>query len=181
MLTDSFQITNPPDLQLYSAANTASCIGCTNGSFDISMLGGFPPYTVTWLPATGILSGNQIQNLAAGIYTICIADLNGCSQCIQDTITEAPSGFSDLDIHALLTVYPNPYSTFTVVSLKNELIKSGEIIINNVDGKTVFRKNITDSPLIILKEDLKPGIYFIRLYKSGIGFVGGVKKLVVAN
>ncbi len=181
MLTDSFQITNPPDLQLYSTANATSCIGCQNGSFDISMMGGVPPYTISWLPATGNLSGNQIRNLQGGIYSICISDLNGCNQCIQDTIIETPSGFSDLDIHSLLNVYPNPYSAFTVLSLKNEIIKSGVIIINSVDGKTVLSKKISDSPLILLKEDLKAGIYFIRLYKRGVGFIGGVKKLVVAN
>ena len=181
ILIDSFHITNPPDLQLYSTSHATSCIGCQNGSFDISMMGGVPPYGINWLPATGNLSGNQIRNLAGGIYSMCITDLNGCMQCIQDTIPESPSGFSDLDIHILLNVYPNPYSTFTVLSLSNEIIKSGEIIISSVEGKTVFSKKISDSPLILVKEDLKPGIYFIRLYKGGVGFVRGVKKLVVVD
>jgi len=179
MLTDSFQIKNPEEIHLFSSSTPTSCIGCPNGYFDISFSGGTPPYTISWSPSVGILNGNRIQDLSNGVYSVCVTDIYSCMSCIQDTITESTSGIFELDMNTLLNVYPNPYSESATVSLSNELFKSGIIIICSMDGRVVFSREISSLPYVIMKNELVPGIYFIRLIDEQKRMLKRGKKLVV--
>lgn len=52
-----------------------SCNGIKDGSINISIQGGNPPYAVIW---SNGLTGANIQNLSAGFYQATITDQNGC-------------------------------------------------------------------------------------------------------
>lgn len=63
------------------------CNGQNSGSITIAPNGGTGPYSVFWntLPPQ---SGTTASNLAAGIYTATITDVNGCSGGIEITIVQ---------------------------------------------------------------------------------------------
>jgi hypothetical protein len=63
-----------------------TCHGLTNGSASISASGGTLPYTYTWSPAGG--NGASATGLAAGNYTVTVADAAGCSSTKTISITE---------------------------------------------------------------------------------------------
>ncbi len=63
-----------------------------NGSVDVSVQGGQPPYAYTW--SNGMLT-EDIQNLGAGTYTITVTDDNGCYSVASFTV--------DIDNTLLLT------------------------------------------------------------------------------
>jgi hypothetical protein len=181
LFTDTFTISIPEPVLLYTSSDSASCIGCSDGSIDVSYSGGFPPFQISWLPANGIFTGNKIQNLPRGIYTICVTDKNGCMNCIQDSIFESTLGIFKLTIYDLLKVYPNPFSESTIVSFTSSRIRNGTLSVSTIEGKMVMNKKISTEPVIIFKNELNPGIYFLRLSNDKNGLINGVMKLIVTD
>lgn len=62
------------------------CPGATNGSINLLVNGGTPPYTFNW--SNGAQTQN-LSNVASGSYAVIVTDFNGCSK--SDTITLANS------------------------------------------------------------------------------------------
>jgi hypothetical protein len=58
-----------------------------NGSVDVTVSGGLPPYTYNWSGPDGFTSSNEdISGLLPGDYTLTVTDANGCSATITITI-----------------------------------------------------------------------------------------------
>ncbi len=74
-INNGLVLIEPTDLVPSIAGNNISCYGGSDGEISVSVYGGSPPYTFTWLPS-GI--GQTISNLSAGAYTVLITDFNGC-------------------------------------------------------------------------------------------------------
>ncbi|MBP5994765.1 MAG: gliding motility-associated C-terminal domain-containing protein [Crocinitomicaceae bacterium] len=72
-------------LTLTSVQTPSGCYGGSNGQLNLTVTGGTIPYTYAW--NTGSTS-QDLQNLAAGIYTVTVTDGNGCSSTLQDTVTQ---------------------------------------------------------------------------------------------
>jgi hypothetical protein len=88
-----------------------------------------------------------------------------------DIISKKASNFS---------VYPNPCSDFTKVVFNLKEVLSAELIIYNVMGASVYKKNITnDSSLIIDTKNFTNGIYFFVL-NTDKGIVDK-KKIIFSN
>lgn len=60
-------------ITITSTVTNVSCFGGNNGSATITATGGTGAYTYTWLP-TGTASPNVLTNVAAGQYTVIVAD-----------------------------------------------------------------------------------------------------------
>jgi gliding motility-associated-like protein len=77
--TASVLINSATNLSLTPQLTLPSC-GSSDGSVNVGVTGGTPPYTYTWLP-----SGNNTSSLTgigAGTYTLIVADNNGAG-CIK--------------------------------------------------------------------------------------------------
>jgi hypothetical protein len=57
--------------------NSVSCFGGTNGSAQVTGIGGTSPYSYSWSPLGG--TSNLASNLSAGTYTCEVTDFNGCN------------------------------------------------------------------------------------------------------
>ena len=66
--------------------NNNNCVGCSNGSIDLSVSGGASPYTFLW--SNGATT-EDISNLTKGSYSVEIKDLNGCTANYTFEITES--------------------------------------------------------------------------------------------
>ncbi len=73
--TQTFTITQPPQLDYNSSEVLESPCGEGNGEITITPIGGTPDYTIAWNdgPTTFTRTG-----LSAGLYTFTITDANGC-------------------------------------------------------------------------------------------------------
>lgn len=80
-----------PTLSIVSQASV-NCFGASTGSASVNATGGTGPYTYTWNP--GNLSGASQTGLAAGTYTINVADISACSGTTVLTITQPTSAIS---------------------------------------------------------------------------------------
>jgi hypothetical protein len=86
----SFVVTQPAAALTLQSANVSnvSCFGGTNGSIDITIVGGTPPYTFSW--SNGAAT-EDLVNVGAGVYTGIVTDANGCSITASATITQPTS------------------------------------------------------------------------------------------
>ena len=68
----------------------ASCYQESDGSIDITVIGGNVPYTFDWSEdGTGDFDDTEDQtNLSAGTYTVVVRDVKGCETTATYTITE---------------------------------------------------------------------------------------------
>ncbi|MDW8333076.1 MAG: SBBP repeat-containing protein, partial [Bacteroidia bacterium] len=78
-----------PDAPLSIASATITDVLCHNeatGAIDVTIAGGTPPYSFSWLtPSGNIIVSEDLNGIPAGQYTGTITDANGCS--ISGTLT----------------------------------------------------------------------------------------------
>ena len=86
-LNDAFVINQPtaPLAVVSNAVTSVSCNGGFDGSIDITVSGGTSPYVFSWNNGS---AGEDLANLNAGTYSCIITDANGCTQQINQSITE---------------------------------------------------------------------------------------------
>ena len=70
-------VSEPSEILLSTNTTPASCNGGTDGTIDLIVTGGTPPYTYVWDP--GFWTQSSIQDLSAGTYIVTVTDNNGCT------------------------------------------------------------------------------------------------------
>lgn len=86
---------NPIAISLNPAVTPADC-GVSNGSIDAVPVGGVAPYTYTW-SAPAVSTTSTAINLGAGIYTVTVEDVNGCTATVSVPLSNS-NGPSDVTI-----------------------------------------------------------------------------------
>jgi gliding motility-associated-like protein len=76
-LSDTFQVQQSNSMTLTSNIVNPTCSNLANGSIDISIAGGTPPFVYSW---SNNASTQDISNLVPGNYTLTVTDDNGCVQ-----------------------------------------------------------------------------------------------------
>lgn len=99
--TDStFTVSQPPLIEITSVVTNPLCAQQNTGAVDITVSGGFAPYTFTWTGDGGFGSpAEDISNVNTGNYFLHIDDSGSCVFDTTFTLTETPGIFVD----ALLT------------------------------------------------------------------------------
>ena len=97
--TNSVTISQPAGLQLTPTIVNAVC-GASTGSASIMASGGLPPYSYLWQP--GNVTTQNINNISAGVYTVIVTDVNGCSQTAIVLVEE--TGGVTVDLTAIQNV-----------------------------------------------------------------------------
>ncbi len=86
----SIAITQPATLTLNAVSTDPVCFGNTNGTATASAVGGTTPYSYVWTingnPTTPVVTG-----LGSGIYSVTVADANGCVKNTSVTLTNPPT------------------------------------------------------------------------------------------
>lgn len=159
-----------PLMTITTTIQNPSCIGCNDGSIAInSITNGTPPYTITWFPNIGTISGDTIYNLPEGSYMIRIYDADGCDERFYDTLTVFV-GEMEFSHDNPFTLHPNPANDKIVVSFENSINRSYIIEIQNTLGELVFKtgqlpgkpENEIDIKFLL------PGIYYVSIISDGI-------------
>lgn len=73
----------------FPSGDNISCPGFNDGTIESTAFGGTEPYEFNWNGPDGFTSGSQnIEELAAGDYTLVVLDANSCATTINTTLTE---------------------------------------------------------------------------------------------
>lgn len=134
------------DLLVTSVVQKSSCITCTDGSIYLQPSGGTPPYSYSWSPNSGILIGDTISNLTAGIYRVCISDTLGCLFCRTDTITGSILGLSSQSSVSAVSIGINAGTQQLNVTLPDNMHGfQYEFILFDILGKIIVSKELKES------------------------------------
>ncbi|GEM_PF-5227958 len=85
IITKTITITEPELLVVVESSTNIKCNGAADGSAEVTVSGGNPPYSYLW--SNGATSA-KISNLNAGLYSVIVKDGNGCSKNATFTITQ---------------------------------------------------------------------------------------------
>lgn len=91
-VTTSPNITQPPAIFGTVSTTAVNCTGGNDGTATVTALGGTPGYTYLWMPMGG--TGTTVTGLSAGLDSVQITDVNGCTEVIVFTVTEPTTALS---------------------------------------------------------------------------------------
>ncbi|QTN39563.1 hypothetical protein HZ996_10585 [Cryomorphaceae bacterium] len=90
-VSGSITINEPVALFAFAPAGRVSCLGDSDGAFNMVVSGGTSPYTYAW--SNGDIT-EDVENLAAGTYSVTITDTNGCITELESLLITSPDGIS---------------------------------------------------------------------------------------
>jgi len=77
--TGAVTLTAPDPITITFETIPSLCFGAPEGSIDIEIFGGVPGYTVDWEGPNGFTgTGQLLEDIEGGIYSLTIEDANGC-------------------------------------------------------------------------------------------------------
>jgi len=145
------------------------CAGQQQASLKGEVTGGKQPFVYTWTASGKEISGETINNLAAGTYTLKVTDVTGSSATKQfdiiepkplvvttDEITPASTGNADGSVAVKVSGGTPPYSfngmtpTVTITSFKAENLNPGthQLMVKDASGCSAeVSVNITEDIL----------------------------------
>ncbi|MCB9168957.1 MAG: gliding motility-associated C-terminal domain-containing protein [Flavobacteriales bacterium] len=88
--TFTFTLDDPAPIDLTVSATSSECQLC-NGSAAVDISGGVPPLVIVWTDqdANTISIDTLVTDLCAGIYTVTVTDLHGCSSMATAAVTDS--------------------------------------------------------------------------------------------
>jgi hypothetical protein len=101
-------------LTLTSITNTSACVGLSNGSIDLNVVGGSGSASYSWTGPNGFLANTQdISNLSDGTY-FCTVVESGCSESIT-VLVSSPQNLTLENIVTNINCFGNANGIITLV------------------------------------------------------------------
>jgi len=98
----SYVLTEPEPIEIVGLIKSTSSCEATDGEIDITVSGGYPPYTFEWTGLDVEVNSMNQSGLSVGLYTVEVTDVTGV--CVY---TES-FGISPEDLLEVNSTYSNP-------------------------------------------------------------------------
>jgi hypothetical protein len=161
-------VTDPPLLLFGLVAITPATPGASDGVVEYVVMGGTPPYSITWLDSNGdVLPDFDSASVAPGAYRTLVTDSVGCTFLSNYFTVEQLSGTaSRLMGGAEILVYPNPTRQDVWFDAKDAANMPTDVTLFDPYGRQVNRYDgqaVAMPFLWRLPADLPVGNYLVRL------------------
>jgi gliding motility-associated-like protein len=107
-------LTQPEAISVIAIPNNVSCFGASNGSVNINVAGGTPPYTYLWSPGNYTIP--NLIGLSAGTYQLTITDSHNCTETYFVNISEPASLTATISNIQHVSCYGGHNGSVTVVA-----------------------------------------------------------------
>ncbi len=173
---DAVTLTAPDPLGFDSVfTNPASMEASMDGSVDLILAGGTPPYRLSWTSTDGMLTDSlpgidslaRIDNLPADNYQldIVLEDANGCtlSTAVSFVVVSTP----EVEWPAAIKVYPNPVEEELYIEFSDWFDREARFRLINSFGQIVEQQQTSSKRMRWDMSHLPPGLYVIQLEQAG--------------
>lgn len=160
--TSNIAVGEPQPIQLTATVTNSTCIGCADGSIDVTVNGGTPLYSYLW-DISEITEDLSI--LLAGTYELCVTDDNGCVQCDTYFVLDAGTGIDDLN-ESGISVYPNPVIDFATIKINANGNEMSLLKIYSSLGQNVFETTFSGNEYQLSAKTFSKGLYFLQIHNS---------------
>lgn len=165
----SATIVNPAVLNPTAVVTNITCNGLTNGAIDLSVAGGWTPYTYNW--GGGVITQDR-SALAVASYTVTVTDSRSCTATLTKSITQpgvlstsvsvtnvlcngANTGAVDLTVSGGTTPYSYLWSSgATTQDLANKVADEYFVTVTDANNCTKTDSATITQPASALAADL---------------------------
>jgi gliding motility-associated-like protein len=92
LIEEPDQLVTTTQASVYAGGYGVSCNGAQDGSIDLTLQGGTPPYYYSW---SNTATTQDISGIGAGTYTVTVTDAHGCTTQVTTQIT-APAALNNI-------------------------------------------------------------------------------------
>lgn len=148
-----------------TATTSSTGTGLKTGKINLTITGGFAPYTIVWTGPGGYSSAKlNPDSLAAGTYCVTVTDQYCGVAKLCVTVTEQ-SSINEIAL-SKTKIYPNPFTNKLTVEL-DEQLKSNKISLTLFDqlGRIAAQNKFTVSGKIEwdLGKEIAAGTYVLNI------------------
>jgi len=147
----------------------ATSSGSNDGSIAVNIIGGVPPFTITW--SNGATT-NPNTGLSAGLYILTVTDSVGCSRIDSIQVGPATGLFSLQGTPKFLEYYPNPVKDVLTLKVSHPSGGSINVTIYDIRGRVVLTEKFSIEKKIDVRSFSK-GMYFIQAGSEREGVMNG--------
>jgi hypothetical protein len=166
--TATVELKEPTSIRLDKISVFPSTLG-NNGSVNITVRGGLPPYQYKWYSKNGVViaTSEDISSLAPGDYVVEITDDNGCAfRSSPIKVSSTTTGLDDFTAVNHLLLYPNPTNGKAYLDLELSQEENVQIAVFNMLGQELFRtQKIRDRKILqeLDVSEMAGGLYQVRV------------------
>lgn len=151
---------------LTATVSSGAGFGAKKGKINLTIIGGFAPYTILWTGPGGYSSSKiNPDSLAAGNYCVTVTDQYCGVAKLCVTVSEQTSNIEELVV-SKTNIFPNPFGNELFIELNDNGVK-GVVKMKLYDqlGKVVAQKECAASKQIQWKfeNELAAGNYIISI------------------
>ena len=150
--------------------------GSNDGTIDLTVSAGTPPYTYIWDNGA---TTEDIAALAPGMYCVTVTDFHGCvDETCADIFIVSVNNITGL---TSIELYPNPTSNETSLALEFERVVDARVEIVNLLGQQLQSLELTAIKSDVVELDVRnyqSGVYYVRVIVDG---ESAVKPLMIGR
>ncbi|MBI4647678.1 MAG: T9SS type A sorting domain-containing protein [Bacteroidia bacterium] len=154
-------LSQPDALIISGNVTTVGCNGDNNGTIDISASGGVPGYNYLWNNGE---TTQDLFNLFAGIYTVTITDMNGCTKVFSKEVTEPDALTASV-------------SSFNNVSCNG--FDDGFAIVSASGGISPYSFEWSSGSTLNIASNLQAGLYVVTI--TDINFCSTIINVLITE